>query len=122
MQRMTKVGVVSQRVIDLLNLTITAGTPIYIGESNISHMLQSHPGDYQKYKEQIPNIIEQPDYVGLNPSDNSLEYIKLFVIDNESVKVAVRVSHGGKLYVRTLYARDLQKMERFVKKGYLLKY
>ena len=119
---MVEVGVISQRIIDLLKLDIVAGTPIYIGESNISHMLQSHPEDYQKYREQIPSIIEQPDYVGLNPSDNSLEYVKLFIIDNESVKVAVRVSHGGKLYARTIYARDLQKMERFVKKGYLLKY
>ena len=119
---MIRVGVVSQRVIDLLKLDITAGTPIYIGESNINHMLQSHPEDYQKYKNQIPNIIAQPDYVGMNPSDNSLEYVKVFVLDNESVKVAVRVSHGGKLYARTIYARDLQKMERFVKKGYLQKY
>ena len=119
---MVKVGVVSQRVIDLLKLNMIAGTPIYIGESNIRHMLQSHPEDYQKYKEQIPNIIEKPDYVGVNPSDNSLEYVKVFVLDNESVKVAVRVSHGGKLYTRTIYARDLQKLERFVKKGYLLKY
>ena len=119
---MVKVGAVTQRVIDLLKLNMTEGTPIYIGQSNINHMLQSHPEDYRRYKEQIPNILEQPDYVGINPSDNSIEYVKVFIFNDESVKVAVRISRGGKLYARTIYARDLQKMERFVQKGYLLKY
>ena len=82
---MTKIGEITQRVIDLLQLEIDAGTPIFMGKSIIAHMIQSHP-------------------------------------DDEFVKVAVRVSHGGLHYARTIYARDIKKMERFVKKGYLIKY
>jgi len=119
---MNKVGEISQRIIDILKLTMEAGTPIFIGESNISHMIQSHPRDYQVYGQQIPVIIESPDYVGVNPSDSSLEYVKIFTTENESVKVAVRVSQGGVFYARTIYARDIEKMTRFIDKGYLLKY
>jgi len=119
---MKKVGEVSQRIIDLLQLTIEAGTPIYIGQSNISHMKQSHPRDYLIYGQQIPYIIECPDYIGINPSDGSLEYVKIFLVENESVKVAVRISQGGILYARTIYSRDIEKMTRFINKGYLIKY
>ena len=74
---MIKIGEINQRVIELLNLTIKAGTPIYIGESNIAHMLASHPDDYLKYKNNLHEIIENPDYIGLNPNDKSIEYIKV---------------------------------------------
>ena len=119
---MIKVGEINQRVIDLLKLNIEAGTPIFMGKSNIEHMIQSHPSDYEAYSQSIPDIIETPDYIGVNPKDKSIEYVKVFIIQNESVKVAVRVSHGGLYYARTIYARDITKMERFISKGYLIKY
>lgn len=33
-----QIGHFSQKVIDLLNLSVKAGTPIYIGENNIEHI------------------------------------------------------------------------------------
>ena len=74
-----KVGVVSERVIELLELDICAGTPIYLGESNIIHMKTSHLNDYIKYGDYISLIINNADYVGINSSDNSIEYVKEFV-------------------------------------------
>ena len=46
-------------------------------------MKKAHPGDYQKYGKNIKLILAQPDYVGLNPKDNSIEYVKEFMIENE---------------------------------------
>ena len=119
---MIKIGEISQRVIDLLQLQDEAGTPIFLGDSNIAHMRGVHPEDYEIFKDDIPAIIRAPDFVGVNPKDKSIEYVKGFAVRNKSVKVAVRVSSGGIYFVRTLYARDNRKVERFIKKGYLIKY
>ena len=39
-----QVGVLCQRVIDLLGLSMTEGQSILLGESNIAHMVSRHPG------------------------------------------------------------------------------
>ncbi|MCL2426492.1 MAG: PBECR2 nuclease fold domain-containing protein [Oscillospiraceae bacterium] len=120
---MTKVGEISQQVIDLLGLSVKAGTPIYLSDSNIEHMVNSHPQDFEDYGIDLENILKHPDYVGTNPKDNSIEYVKLFQVQNkEYIKVAVRVSASGNYFARSLYSRDVSKMERFIKKGYLLTY
>ena len=43
-----KIGSFSREVIELLQLDITAGTPIYIGSSNIEHIKSRHPYEYDK--------------------------------------------------------------------------
>ena len=48
-----KVGEISQRVIDLLDLDIEAGTAIYTGKSNILHMQNRHSKDYKAYGKYI---------------------------------------------------------------------
>ena len=118
----TQVGKISQRTIDLLYLDIEPGTPIYLGKSNILHMSRTHPQDYKTYGKHILDILANPDYVGLNPKDDSIEYVKIFEMTNEFVKVAVRVSHAGVCYARTIYARDLTKLMKFVNKGHLQAY
>ncbi|MCL2427523.1 MAG: PBECR2 nuclease fold domain-containing protein [Oscillospiraceae bacterium] len=116
-------GEISQRVIDLLSLDIEAGTPIYLSVSNIEHMVNSHPYDFESYGMDLENILKHPDYVGINPNDRSIEYVKLFKVQNkEYIKVAVRVSAGGNYFARSLYSRDTRKMEQFIRKGYLLTY
>jgi hypothetical protein len=119
---MTKVGEINLRVIEILNLDIEPGTPIFIGKSNVLHMSRSHPSDYKEYRNHIPDIIENPDFVGINPKDDSIEYVKIFDVDGKFVKVAVRVSQGGVCYARTIYARDLEKMTKFIEKGLLFDY
>ena len=115
------IGVISEKVKDLLNLSIIDDDNIYIGETNLLHMEKSHPSDFKKYKDQIPNILKFPNYVGLNPKDNSIEYVKDFLLDNEYVKVAVRISLNGKYYARSLYVLNKKRTENFIKKGTLKK-
>lgn len=114
-----KIGALSQRVIDLLGLPETAGTAIYIGPNNIKHMQQRHPADYAKYQNDIGLILSQPDYVGLHPSNGSIEFVKEFQIDNEFVKVAVRVSGGGTYFVRSMYILQENRVKNFIRKGNL---
>jgi len=117
-----KVGEISEQLIEKLKLNITAGTPIYLGESNIEHMKKSHPEDYQKYESDIESIISKPDYIGINPKDKSLEYIKLYDGIAVNVKLAVRQSANGVYYARSLYARSSEKIKRFIAKEYLIKF
>ena len=116
-----KVGTVSENVKKLLGLSSMGDDNIYMSATNITHMETSHPSDYAKYKDQIQNILAYPDYVGQNPNDNSIEYVKNFIIDNEYVKVAVRLSSGNKYYARSLYVLNKRRVENFIKKGTLKK-
>lgn len=118
---MKQVGKISSQVISVLGLNIAADTPIFIGASNIAHMQNSHPADYAKYGEKIPDILGSPDYVRINPKDGSIEYVKEYKIDSEFVKVAVRVSAGGNLYARSLYVLNNNRVYDFISKGTLKK-
>ena len=116
-----KVGIVAENIKKLLGLPSMEDDNIYMGATNIAHMESSHPSDYAKYKDQIQNILASPDYVGQNPNDNSIEYVKNFIIDSEYVKVAVRLSSGNKYYARSLYVLNKRRVENFIKKGTLKK-
>ena len=114
------VGSISENIKKLLGLSSVGDDNIYMSATNIAHMESSHPSDYAKYKDQIQNILASPDYVGQNPNDNSIEYVKNF-IDSEYVKVAVRLSSGNKYYARSLYVLNKRRVENFIKKGTLKK-
>ncbi len=116
-----QVGSIKSDVIKALGLTVTDNTPIYLGPSNIQHMNQKHSADYQKYGKQIPAILASPDYVGINPSDGSIEYVKEFLIAGEYVKVAVRIAGSGKYFARSLYVLNPNRVKNFIAKGTLKK-
>ncbi|MCL2638530.1 MAG: PBECR2 nuclease fold domain-containing protein [Oscillospiraceae bacterium] len=111
-----KVGEFSVKVVKALNLDIIAGTAIYIGESNIKHMKEQHPGDYKKFYTRLQRIIETPDYVGINKSDNSIEMVKNFGVH---VKLAVRIANDGEYYARSLYEVGKSRVENSIKRGQL---
>lgn len=114
-----KVGEITEAVINILGLSITSGTPIFIGQSNIEHMLNKHPDEYIKYGCYIHDIVSAPDYVGINPGDGSIEYVKDFPVDNDYVKVAVRVSKSGTYFTRSLYILNPSRVQSFIANGTL---
>ena len=116
---MRRVGQSTSEVINTLGLNHSAGCPIYIGETNIAHMKDTHPVDYEKYGLQIEEILSNPDYVGLNPKDGSIEYVKEFLVEREYVKVAVRIAHSGKFYARSIYVLNTKRVQNFIRKGTL---
>lgn len=118
---MKQVGKLDSKIITLLSLSLAPDTPIYIGQSNIQHIQNRHPADYAKYGSRIPDIIAFPDYVRENPKDGYIEYVKEFQINNEFVKVAVRVSGNGVLYARSLYILNSNRVQNFIAKGTLKK-
>ena len=114
-----KIGSFSQKVIELLQLDITAGTPIYIGSSNIEHIKNKHPYEYDKYFPYISDIISTPDYVGRNPSDKSISFVKFYQMGEEYVRVAVRVTTNGTAFAKTLHLLSTANAEKYIEKGTL---
>jgi hypothetical protein len=95
------VGYLKQNVIDLLGLPVSAGTPIYLGPTNIEHMKVKHPDDHAKYFSELKNILTTPDFVVPDPVQGSLQFIKIL---DEHVMVIVRASGSvGKYYARSIY-------------------
>ena len=112
---MKQVGIITTDVIRILGLSIAPNTPIYLGETNISHMLSEHEEDYNLYGEMIEEIIAAPTYLGY--WKGSIEYIKEF---SQYVKVAVRVSSDNLYFARTLYTMNPDRVEKLVAKGNLI--
>lgn len=117
-----QIGKLNKKVIELLDLEYKSEIPIILGDSNIEHMKRQHPNDYEKYGQDIQEIINHPTYVAKNPNQGSIEYIKEYKIDNEYVLVAVRISNSGKLFARTLFTMTDRKKNIYLNKGYAKKY
>ena len=119
-----QVGVINQQVIKKLVLSIKENTPIMLGETNIEHMKSEHPDDFEKYFNQLKNILSAPDYIAKHPKKPSIEYIKVFYDEDKKdhVLVAVRASNRGVFYARSLFIMSDEKVEKYRKKGALIEY
>jgi len=117
-----RIGTLRKDIIKLLDLPYRYEQPIYISNANIEHMKRKHFQDYLKYGTEIKAIIKNPTYIAKNPKQNSIEYIKEYKLDNNIfVLVAVRASHQGKLFVRTMFAMSEKKKDIYLRKGYAKK-
>lgn len=115
------IGYISQAVIKTLGLTIPSGTPVFIGESNIKHIKNRHPYEFEKYYRDISMIINSPDYVGINPKDSSILFVKLYNVNGEYIRAAVKITSGGKCFAKTLHSLSTCNAERYLEKGTLKK-
>lgn len=116
-----RIGCFSSAVIETLGLDIPSGTPIYIADTNIEHMKTSHPEDFEKYGNDIADIVATPDYVGQNAKDDSIEFTKEYIINGGFVKVAVRVTTRNVYYARSMYVLNPNRVKNFIRKGTLKK-
>ncbi len=116
-----QIGNFTSEIINLLNLDIPVGTPIYIGESNIEHIKSRHPYEYDKYFCDIEDIIREPDYIGQNPHDSSILFVRLYKVHGEYIRVAVKISPYGNCYAKTLHLLSTCNAERYIEKGTLKK-
>lgn len=115
------VGQISPKIESLLGLPTPLDRNIYLGASNLQHMQTSHPADFAKYGADMITILAYPDYVGQNPSDGSIEFVKEYKVDNEYVKVAVRLSATDRFYARSLYILNNNRVNNYIAKGTLKK-
>ena len=61
----------------------------------------------------IENIIKYPDYVGINPSNQSITFVKLYKTANEYIRVAVKVNTSKVYFAKTLHLLSTYPVFRF---------
>lgn len=116
-----QIGEFTPQIIDMLDLDISVGTPIYIGDSNIEHMKNRHPYEYEKYFCDIEDILKAPDYIGKNPHDKSILFVRLYKMDGEYIRVAVKITASGSCFAKTLHLLSTCNADRYIEKGTLIK-
>lgn len=99
-----KIGELKQEVIDILNIN-RKPCNIIMWYDRLKYT-EKHKSDFRteeeyiKCMENIPNIIKNPDYVGLHPRDGSIQYIKQI---NELMLVGIRIKPFGEICYRSAY-------------------
>ena len=113
-QNKWQIGELNQRVIDLLELNLGI-CPIYIGDSNIEHMISEHPHNYERYGSDISDILNNPTYVSthLTENDGSIHYVRVNSVNNDYIKVIVRPTRANVLFVRSLFVMDSANINRY---------
>lgn len=98
------------------------GLPILIGDQNIAHMKKAHPEDYAQYGHKIEEILSSPTYVAKHPRKSSIEYVKVYEVENDYVLVAVWASGRGVLFARTLFVMSNKKIKKYFSKNAFKRY
>jgi hypothetical protein len=75
--------------------------------------------EFDKCLEDIPNIIQNPDYISIHPSDDSVCFIKKYT---KYITVAVRVSTDGKMAYRTMYPLRDSQLKNYIENNRAWKY
>ena len=92
---------------------------IIISKGLVSHMKKSR---MIKYISEIENIINNPDYIGINPREKgtSLEYLKVF---DDNVLLAVKLDiKRNYFYTASMYDVTEAKLQSMLSSGRIKKY
>jgi len=102
---------------DILSISIKPQT-IFRSTGLLAHMIKRKHFKCLKYIDFIPDIIANPDYIGINPNEKggeSIEFIKRYGIN---VLVGVKLdSKNNYLYVSTVHDIQESKLERRLHSG-----
>lgn len=113
-----KIGEFSQNVIDSLGIN-KKPCNIFMWSDRIKYS-EKHKGNYLnneeyiKCMEQIPNIIENPDFVGLHPNKDSIQYIKQV---DRNMLVGVRLKTDNALYYSADYPITNSQLQNYIDTG-----
>lgn len=108
--------------ISLLKLSLSE-TKIMISTDKVGYTAK-HIGEYDSKEEyerivqQAPEIIAFPDYLGLHPTKQSIEFIKS--LDGKIMVLAVRIRNYGVLWVKTIFPITQDKFNLYLQSGSLI--
>ena len=118
--RMIPMGEFKSEFNKLLGTQIAEQT-IYRSSGLVAHMLKRKHYKCLKYIDFIPDIIDKPDYIGINPNETSgesIEFIKKY--GDCVVLVGVKLDRNENyLYVSTVHDIQESKLQRRLHSGRL---
>ena len=110
------VGILNDKIINLLNLDPDLeGKEILLSSKRKKHKREFL--DFEKSFNEINLVINEPNYVGLHPDGQSIQFIK---VTNENVLLAVKLDKA--LYVRTMYVIKDNKLQNYLNSGRIKKF
>lgn len=114
--KLFEVGRYKKKFNDILNIELPC-KEIYQSTGLVTHVERRHLSCI-KYMESISEIIDYPDYIGLNPKEpNSIELIKRY---DENILVAIKLDIQDEyLYVASVYDIKEGKIQRRLHSGRL---
>ncbi len=115
-QELLKVGEYNSKFNDILGINIEK-LGIYRSKGLPSHIVKRKHYKCLKYIDYIPDIIAEPDYIGVNPNEQgtSIELIKRYA---DNVMIGVKLDTEGEyLYVSTMIDIQQSKIERRLHSG-----
>lgn len=91
---------------------------IYRSKGLPAHMLKSKHAKCLKYIDYIPDIIDNPDYIGINPNENGTESIELIKRYRDNVMIGIKLDKDNDyLYVSTMHDIQESKIQRRLHSG-----
>ena len=121
MDKLIKVGNYNKRFNELLGINITQ-EEIFLSTGLPKHLVKRNHSNCLKYIDYISDIIEHPDYVGINPNEanQSIELVKKYE-DNVLLGIKVDLSTNT-LYIATMFDLQDSKLQRRIHSGRLVKF
>jgi len=117
-----KVGDYNTKFNDILNLNIDT-LEIYRSKGLPAHMLKSKHQKCLKYIDFIPDIIKEPDYIGVNPNENGTQSIELIKCYKDNIMIGIKLdSDNNYLYVSTMHDVQQKKIDRRLYSGRIKKF
>lgn len=86
---------------------------IYRSKGLPAHMIKRKHEKCLKYIDFIPDIIANPDYIGINPNESNAKSIELIKRYKDNVMIGIKVEPENKyLYVSTMHDIQESKIQR----------
>lgn len=112
-----KVGKYNTEINKILGLEMEE-LDIYRSKGLPTHMVKSRHYKALKYIDYIPDIIESPDYVGINPNEDGTESVELIKRYKDNILVGIKLdAENGYLYVSTMHDIQEGKISRRLHSG-----
>lgn len=95
---------------------ISPDTDILFWAARVKHT-KRHKKDFSNEEEfelclkEIPQIIQNPDYISIHPTDESVSFIKDY---NKHTSVAIKISTDGKMVYRTMYPLTESQLQNYI--------
>ena len=112
---------VKEQIKELLGIQSDVNVIKYSKNNLEKHLLKRNHIDALKYFDKIEDILEEPDYVGINLNEKSecLEYVKVF---DENILVALKIHSSEEFYyIPSMYTITDYKLQSRLFSGRLKK-
>lgn len=114
---MIKVGKYNTDFNDILGLNLSE-LDIYRSKGLPTHMIKSRHYKALKYIDFIPDIIKSPDYIGVNPNEDSNKSIELIKKYKDNILIGIKLDEeNGYFYVSTMHDVQEGKITRRLHSG-----